>query len=97
MRVFIETAFSGILRGKLLSVHKADSSLVQSDNACVRITSRGRAYECGSTYVFPIDLVSPADCFRVARQRVSGRLYLRCTQTHSRAELFAPYRKEAKA
>lgn len=97
MRVFIETAFSGILRGNLLSVHKANPGLLQSENACVRITSRGRAYECGASYVFPLTQVTPAHCFRIARQRGSGKLYLRCTQDHSRVELFAPYRQEVKA
>ena len=90
MRVFIETAFSGILRGKLLSVESEGGF----DYARVKITSRGSIwYGRSVSELFPLDNVTPADCFRVARQRGSGKLYLRCTQTHSRADLFRPYRE----
>ena len=98
MRVFIETAFSGILRGELLSVSTFSISDSSVAHAAVMITSRGnRDYPRGKVLTFPLYQVTPTDCFRVARQRGSGRLYLRCTQTHSRAELFAPYREGAKA
>lgn len=98
MRVYIETAFSGILRGKLLSVSTEESALLKVDRAAVMITTCGhRAYLRGKVETFPLTQVTPADCFRIARQRGSGKLYLRCTQTHSRAELFAPYRQEVKA
>lgn len=98
MRVYIETPFSGILRGKLLSVQTEESLSFKVERAAVMITSRGnRVYPRGNVETFPLTQVTPADCFRIARQRGSGKLYLRCTQTHSRAELFSPFRQEVKA
>lgn len=95
MRIFIETPFSGIIRGKLLrvTVEKTGVADLTFTRAHFRITSRnkGRMYPQGGIDSCPLEMITPAECFAVARQRGSGKLYLRCTKTHNRAEMFAPY------
>lgn len=86
MRILLDSIFGGMVPAKLIGI--------QGDSATIKITARiSTIYDCGSIHDVALSQVLPRQYWRIRNH--GHKLSAICIESHNRAELFAPYRKES--